>query len=103
VHNINEVYGTYEVDPELIATQDPDFVFMTGYGSYTGDYTTTEPSNFEQIIGIVSNRPEFSPTTAVTNGDVYVFEGINPDEIAEEYFEEWVRVPYQGIFFWPEP
>jgi iron complex transport system substrate-binding protein len=101
---------------------------MTGYGSYTGDYTTTEPSNFEQIIGIVSNRPEFSPTTAVTNGDVYVisgectdmrpwigaaymgkvaypdrFEGINPDEIAEEYFEEWVRVPYQGIFFWPEP
>ena len=128
LRNINEVYGIYEVDPELIATQDPDFVFMTGYGSYTGDYVTTEPSTLEQIIDTVSNRPEFSQTTAVTNGDVYVisgectdmrpwigaaymgkvaypdrFEGINPDEIAEEYFEEWVRVPYQGIFFWPEP
>jgi iron complex transport system substrate-binding protein len=31
------------------------------------------------------------------------FEDINPDEIADEYFEEWLRVPYQGIHFYPAP
>ena len=94
----------------------------------TDGYKVTDPSEIEELIKAVSERLEFKPSAAVKKGRVCVingecldirpwigaaymgkvayperFEGINPDEIAEEYFEEWVRVPYQGNHFYPAP
>jgi iron complex transport system substrate-binding protein len=129
LHNIAEVYGTYKLDPEWILENDPDVIFMTGYWrDSTGGYKVTDPSEIEELIKAVSQRLEFKSSTAVKNGRVYVingecldirpwigaaymskvayperFEDINPDEIADEYFEEWLRVPYQGIHFYPAP
>ncbi len=72
------------------------------------------------------DHPGFNELTAVKNGDVYLveymlpgtrgdigvpyfarmahpdkFEDIDPVETDKEYFEDWLRVDYQGIFFHP--
>lgn len=128
LNNIDEVSGTHIIDPEAIASQNPEIVILTGYSDYTGDYTTETTTSFEEIVNSVENMPEFSCTDAVKDGQIYVisgecmdirpwigaayigkvaypdrFEDINPEDIAREYFEEWLGVPYKGIFFYPMP
>ena len=132
IHNLVDFYpqhGSYTVDPEWILVNDPDIaVFYSFRDVSTGEYTVTDPSKLEEIINTVCERPEFKPTTAVKNGKVYViagicldvrpwvgaaylakmayperFKDIDPEEIHREYIERWIRVPYQGIYFWPKP
>ena len=128
LHNIAEFPGSRIVDPEWVVINNPDIFFFCGRPSHSHGYQMTNPSELEEIIKRVMESTILSQTTAIKTGHVYVlasicadvrpwigavymgkvayperFEGIDPDEVSREYFERWLRVPYQGIHFWPRP
>ncbi len=93
-------------------------------------YDMTGPENAKQFIEETSNRVGWEEIDAVKNGRVYVLDGecgacscrgggligvcycakwfypeqfkdLDPETIHREYFEEWLGVPYQGVWAYP--
>ena len=124
--NIADFSGTKQVDPEWILTQDPDIILLGDWKSESAGYKITSSANADESIDAAMDQPGFDELTAVNSGNVYLveymlpgtrgdigvpyfakmahpdkFKDINPEEIHTEYFEDWLRVDYQGIFFYP--
>ena len=117
---------TMEVDPEWIIINNPDIILLGDWKSEYVGYKITSPVKASEDIKEETENPEFERIIAVKNGDVYEieymlpgtrgdigvlylakiahplkFEDLDPVEIHKEYFEKWLRVDYQGIFFYP--
>ena len=124
--NIADFSGRMEVDPEWILINDPDIILLGDWKSESVGYTITSSAKANESIEEAMDHPGFDELTAVKNGNVYLveymlpgtrgdigvlyfarmahpdkFEDIDPVEIDKEYFEDWLRVDYQGIFFYP--
>ena len=124
--NIADFSGSRQVDPEWILIKNPDIILLGDWKSESVGYKITSPSKADESIEEAMDQPGFDELTAVKSGNVYLveymlpgtrgdigvlyfakmahpdkFEDINPEEIHEEYFEDWLRVDYQGIFFHP--
>ena len=124
--NIADFPGRMEVDPEWILIKDPDIILLGDWKSESLGYKITSSTKANESIEEAMDHPGFNELTAVKNGDVYLveymlpgtrgdigvlyfarmahpdkFEDIDPVEIDKEYFEDWLRVDYQGIFFHP--
>jgi iron complex transport system substrate-binding protein len=118
----------FDADPEDLAERDPDVIFkLTTLGEK--GYSVNSTSEFEEIRKEIMTRPELSWVTAVNNGDIYIvnwgltagfrriigpvflakclypekFEDLEPHDYLKEYMEEWLRIPYQGVYIYPYP
>lgn len=115
-----------EQNPEVLIIPafhdyDPSGDYLTGYQLENGD-------NARKFIGEISQWDEWKHLEAVKNGKIYVLDGdtgftsckaviaaaymakwfypeqfkdLDPEAIHKEYFEEWLDVPYQGIWAYP--
>ena len=120
-----------KVDLEWIAEENPDMLIIGVWSSgrewdLTG-YYVTDPSAPAKYINSLMANEVLKQTKAVKNGRVFLIdhlltgtrpevgafylakaaypsrmEGIDPEEIHREYFESWLRVKYQGIWFYPQ-
>ena len=128
MRNIAPFYGlTEQVDLGWILEAEPEVFILGDWESQYVGYKITSPSNAEADINDEIDKPGFEEIPAVKNGSVYEVEymllgtrgdiGVlylakmahpekfddtfDPVEIHKEYFEYWLRVDYQGIFFYP--
>ena len=126
LRNIADFPGLREVDPEWILEKNPEVFLLGDWKSEYVGYKITSPAKAEEDIKEETDEPGFDKITAVIEGDVYEIEymllgtrgdigvfylakiahpekfgDIDPVEIHREYFEDWLRVDYQGIFFYP--
>ncbi len=115
-----------DVDPEWVLTKNPDVVIlMTGIANYTTEDNNIE--NLDQLLKFAYNRTGLKETNAAENGQIYLInptytdwgrgfigasymarwfypdisKNLDPDAINKEYFENWLGVPYQGIWAYP--
>ena len=116
-----------EQKPEVIIIPafhdyDPSASYLTGYQLENGD-------NAKKFIDEASQWDGWKQMAAVKNGNVYVLDGntrltsckaviaavymakwfypeefadLDPEAIHREYFEEWLSVPYQGVWAYPQ-
>ncbi len=124
--NIADFSGRMDVDPEWILVNDPDIILLGDWKSESVGYKITSSSKANESIEEAMDHPGFDELTAMKSGNVYLveymlpgtrgdigvlyfarmahpdkFEDIDPVAIDKEYFEDWLRVDYQGIFFHP--
>jgi len=115
-----------EFDPEWVIKTNPDIILLGDWVNEFVGYKIDSPARAAEDIKEETEIPGFENITAVKNGDVYEidymllgtrgdigvfylakvaypekFKDIDPVEIHREYFEIWLRVDYQGIFFYP--
>lgn len=50
------------------------------------------------VSGLAATYPEVDPEWIYPEQ----FQDLDPEEIHREYFEEWLGVPYQGIWAYPQ-
>ena len=118
----------FEVDPEDLVDRNPEVIIkLTDVDN--GGYTLTGTSELKEVRDELINRPELSLVTAVKNNEVYVinmdisggerkifapvfmakclypekFEDLEPHDFLKEYLEEWLGIPYQGVYIYPYP
>jgi len=126
LRNIADFPGQQEVDPAWILEKNPEVFLLGDWKSEYVGYKILSPAKAEEDIKEETDKPGFDKITAVIEGDVYEveymllgtrgdigvfyfakiahpkkFPDIDPVEIHREYFEDWLRVDYQGIFFYP--
>ena len=126
LRNIADFPGLREVDPAWILENNPEVFLLGDWKSEYVGYKITSPAMAEADIKEETDKPGFDKITAVIKGDVYEveymllgtrgdigvfylakiahpekFKDMDPVEIHREYFEDWLRVDYQGIFFYP--
>ena len=118
-----------EVDPEWVIVKNPDFMFadlMKGLDSGPGK---TEEDMEKLLEKVLSNRPGFEKVSAVKNNNVYLvdrdiiggprwaigriyfakcmhpelFEGVNPEEIHQEYLKKFHDLEVSGAWAYPLP
>jgi len=114
-------------NPEIIVIPafhdyDPSGDYLTGYQLENGD-------NSRKFLENVSQWDQWKQMEAVKNGQVYVLDGdtgftsckaviaaaymakwfypeqfkdLDPEVIHREYFEEWLGVPYKGVWAYPQ-
>ncbi len=115
-----------EFDPEWVIKTNPDIILLGDWENEFVGYKIDSSARAAEDIKEETEIPGFENITAVKNGDVYEidymllgtrgdigvfylakvaypekFKDIDPVEIHREYFENWLRVDYQGIFFYP--
>jgi len=115
-----------EFDPEWVIKTNPDIILLGDWENEFVGYKIDSSARVAEDIKEETEIPGFENITAVKNGDVYEidymllgtrgdigvfylakvaypekFKDIDPVEIHREYFENWLRVDYQGIFFYP--
>jgi len=122
---ISKRYPT--VDSEWVLKENPQVIIFAAFGDYTG-YLQDDNTNAANYIDEAKLRAGLDGTDAVTNDQLYVidgylveavrgfiganylakwfypeeFEELDPEEIHREYFEEWLGVPYQGVWAYPQ-
>ncbi len=114
----------FDVDPEEVATRNPDIIFK---GTSIG-YYLTNTTECAAIRNEVVSRPELSNTTAVKNDAVYfisfdvaggarkkfgpmylakkmypeLYTDMDPDAILREYLTKYQGLDYQGVYIYPQ-
>ena len=127
--NIYDFPGNKEVSPESVVTKNPDIILLGDWeGKFVG-YNVAACSEAQKAIqGELEKRPELENTAAAENNQLFVInymltgtrgdigalylakvayperlKDIDPVAIHKEYFEKWLGVAYQGIWFCPQP
>jgi len=127
--NIFDFPGNKEVGPESVVTKNPDIILLGDWESKFVGYHIATCSQAEKAVqGELEKRPELENTAAAQNSQVFVInymltgtrgdigslylakaayperlKDIDPVAIQKKYFEEWLGVAYQGIWFCPQP
>ena len=127
LRNIVESYGRVKVSKEFLTKMNPEFVLFTTYGE--GElvgYNVTDAKRPGNFLSKERKRPELKYGQAVSNGNFYLvggllldmnpfigalylakaaypdlFEDVSPEKLHREYMEDWVKIKYQGIHFYP--
>lgn len=115
-----------EFDPEWVIANNPDIILLGDWESEYVGYKINDSAKASEDVKKETEVPGFENITAVRNGDVYEveymllgtrgdigvlylakvaypekFKDVDPVKIHREYFENWLRVDYQGTFFYP--
>ena len=117
-----------ELDLEYIVKANPDIIIVGDWSDVWLGYTKNNSDLAEKMVSIVMEDPVLQSVNAVKNGKVFVmhyamlhsfrsvigayylakiaypelFKDMDPEEIHREYFENWLGVPYKGIWFYPK-
>lgn len=119
-----------EVSSEWIMARNPDIILMIDYGGAgeIAGYLVKDETRLKEYLRRIRQRKRFKETRAVKNNKVYVmnsklrggmhmvgalylaksayprlFEDVDPCEAHREFFERWMGLPYQGMWFFPTP
>lgn len=127
--NVFDFPGFKEVEPESVTERNPAIILLGDWEDKFGGYniaTCSEPQR--AIQGELEKRPELKNTAAAKNNQVYMInymltgtrgdigalylakvayperlKDLDPVGLHKEYFEKWLGVAYQGIWFCPQP
>lgn len=128
--NVCQFPDSKMVSAEWVLARNPDMIVMNDYGGkaeITG-YRIKGDKILKEYLREAKSREKFKDTRAVKNGRFYVmnskmrgsmhmvgalylaksaypglFADVDPQKIHREYFERWLGLPFQGIWFYPAP
>lgn len=121
--NPAEASTTIMVDEEYVLQRNPDVITL--HGTWLGGYEATDAGPINEAFANILSISSLSKLEAGENRDIYFFHtnfigsdkryigvlqlakwlyperfvDVDPDVYAREYFEEWLGVPYQGIWY----
>jgi len=122
-------YGQYEVDPEWVLDQNPDFIFIwVKVSSDPAGFSWTEDDAKKELAEDIA-RPGWDKLDAVKNGRVYIyhrtmamspryivarlyfakwlhpelFRDIDPESIHKEYWRQFLDIDLTGVWAYPAP
>jgi len=121
--------GTADVDPEWVMSQNPEIIVASVLGGGFSGYSANETSieNMKTVRDTLLSDPAISSTEASEDGKVLIvctdlnrgpmevagmaflakyfypdlFEDLQPEEILNEYFEDWQGISYRGYYVYP--
>ncbi|WP_144025520.1 ABC transporter substrate-binding protein [Paenibacillus rhizosphaerae] len=119
-----EASTTILVDEEYVLTHNPQEITL--HGTWLGGYGVAERAPFEEAFANIMEISSLKQLDAGKTRDVYFFhtnfigsdkryigvlqlakwlyperfEGVEADDYARQYFEEWLGVPYQGTWYY---
>ena len=119
-----EAGTTILVEPEYALACNPDVITL--HGTWLGGYNCTDENDFQTVIDNIYEISNIAQTTAGAEKRVYVFhtdflgaskryigvlqlckylhpelfEDIDPESYAKDYFENWLGAEYQGIWYY---
>lgn len=119
-----EASTTILVDEEYVLARNPEV--LTLHGTWLGGYQSETDEEHRQVLENIMNNSSVPQLAAGKNKELYIFhtnmigsdkryigvlqlakylyperfEDIDPEIYAKEYFEDWLGVPYQGIWFY---
>ncbi|MBX4148642.1 ABC transporter substrate-binding protein [Paenibacillus lautus] len=122
--NPAEASTTIMVDEEYVLKRNPDVVTL--HGTWLGGYETMDAKPLDEAFANIMKISSLKKLNAGKDKEVYffhtnfigsdkryigvlqlskwlypdLFEDVNPEAYAKEYFEEWLNVPYQGIWYY---
>lgn len=122
--NPAEASTTIMVDEEYVLKRNPDVVTL--HGTWLGGYETMDAKPLDEAFANIMGISSLKKLNAGKDREVYffhtnfigsdkryigvlqlskwlypdLFEDVNPEAYAKEYFEEWLEVPYQGIWYY---
>ncbi|WP_233354877.1 ABC transporter substrate-binding protein [Paenibacillus sp. FSL W7-1279] len=122
--NPAEASTTIMVDEEYVLKRNPDVVTL--HGTWLGGYETMDAKPLDEAFANIMKISSLKKLNAGKDREVYffhtnfigsdkryigvlqlskwlypdLFEDVNPEAYAKEYFEEWLDVPYQGIWYY---
>lgn len=125
--NIAEHDGYKTVDPEWVASQDPDIIIAVLFTSLGCGYDHDNSTSIESVRNEIMSRPELAEVKAVKDGKVYcistqvvakpryfvgvgylakwfhpdLFDDLDPEEINADYLERFQGMPYRGVYVYP--
>lgn len=114
---------TIMVDEEYVLKRNPDVITL--HGTWLGGYAAISTKPLEEAFANILSISSIGKLKAGKSRDVYFFhtnfigsdkryigvlqlakwlyperlEDVDPDKYAREYFEKWLGVPYQGIWY----
>lgn len=115
---------TILVDEEYALSCNPEVITL--HGTWLGGYNCTDVNDFKTVIDNIYDISSIGQTDAGKNKEVYVFhtdflgaskrhigvlqlckylypelfEDIDAEQYAKEYFEDWLGTQYQGIWYY---
>jgi iron complex transport system substrate-binding protein len=117
------------VDAEWVLEENPEAVIVgsTGCKAATTGYSVNNSDEAKKLIDVTSEAAGLNQTEAAKNGKIFVLDGrceeavrgfvgvyylakwlypeqfkdLDPEAIHKEYFENWLEVPYKGIWAYP--
>ena len=115
---------TIQVEEEYALSCNPDVITL--HGTWLGGYNCTDPQEFQTVIDNIYETSSIEQMQAGKDREVYVFhtdmlgaskrhigvlqlgkylypdlfEDIDAESYAREYFENWLETEYQGIWFY---
>jgi len=121
--NPAEASTTIMVDEEYVLTRNPDVITL--HGTWLGGYEAADVQPLEDAFANMLSISSLNRLKAGKNRDVYFFHtnfigsdkryigvlqlakwlypdrfaDVDPEAYAREYFEKWLGVPYQGIWY----
>lgn len=122
-------YGQYEVDPEWVLDQNPEFMFIwVKVSSDPAGFSWTEDDAKKELAEDIA-RPGWDKLDAVKNGRVYIyhrtmamspryivarlyfakwlhpelFKDIDPESIHKEYWKKFLGIDLTGVWAYPPP
>lgn len=128
---LNGEATTVEVEPEWVFSKNPDYIFMDFMGGEMSGPEKTDEDVKNNLDNLIEERASegFLEFNAVKNNHVYalnrdwfsgprwvighiciakwlhpdLFEDISPDEINQEYFNEFFGIELEGTWAYPSP
>jgi len=120
--NPAESSTTIMVDEEYVLKRNPDVITL--HGTWLGGYETEDTKPFEEALDNIMNTTSVSRLKAGQTRDIYffytnfvgsdkryigtlqlakylypdLFQDVDPQQYAREYYEKWLNVPYKGIW-----
>lgn len=120
----SEASTTIMVDEEYVIQRNPEVITL--HGTWLGGYEATDAALLEEAFSNIKTISSLDQLDAGKTNEVYFFhtnfigsdkryigvlqlakwlypdqfEDVEPDAYAKEYFEEWLGVPYQGIWYY---
>ena len=123
--NLSLRYPT--VDPEWVLKESPEVILFPAFDYYTG-YLQEDAKNATEFIAQARQRDGLNGTDAAKNDRLYVIDAylievvrgfigaqylaklfypgelknLDPEVAHKEYYETWLKVPYKGIWVYPQ-
>lgn len=120
--NPAETSTTIMVDEEYVLKRNPEVITL--HGTWLGGYETEETESFEDALENIMKSTSVSKLKAGQNREIYFFytnfvgsdkryigtlqlaknlyperfQDVDPEQYAKEYYENWLGVPYKGIW-----
>ena len=119
------------LDPEAVMSKNPQVIFLACWSDMLGltGYSIESPDKADAFLNDAYNRTGLKETDAAKDQRIFIidaggvlsscrsfiatldcakrfypeqFKDVNPEEVNREYFQNWIGVPYKGIWSYPQ-